>query len=70
MDHTQVRQVVAGVNRRFPEEDQRGMCDLPLGGFQFGAVLNPSLLRKTPVSGSAYGSSDTYASRYRDTVLR
>ncbi len=34
------------------------------------AMLSPSLLRRTPVTGSAYGSSAAYGRRYRATVLR
>jgi len=33
-------------------------------------AVSPSLLRRTPVTGSAYGSSGTYGRRYRATVLR
>jgi hypothetical protein len=33
-------------------------------------VASPSLLNRTPVSGSLYGSPGTYSCRYRATVMR
>jgi hypothetical protein len=44
MDGAQVPQVVAGRDRGLPEEDQRGVGDLPLGGLQIFGRAQPELV--------------------------
>jgi hypothetical protein len=65
-----MRQVVARMNRRLPEQDERRVGISRSAASSSAAVPSPSLLNRTPVTGSVYGSSATYGCRYRATVLR
>jgi hypothetical protein len=70
VDRAQVRQVVASMNMRLPEQMSAAWVISRSAASSSAAVPSLSLLSRTPVTGSAYGSSATYGCRYRATVLR
>jgi hypothetical protein len=46
VDIAEVRQVVAGINRRLPEQDERRVGDVPLSGLQLRSCAQPELVEQ------------------------